>query len=185
MNRGSVRVRAAAVAASAVTLLGATACTVTTDGTAKRVGAEGGQSGHVDTSQFEGLLTECQILSERQIAEAVGGTFADRAFNGAICRWVVSGGTTIDVTLAWYEWGDFNLEKRTAQRLGFTTENIQVHSLAAFTQRDPARPGVCGVTGKSPGRGTITWWVEPQAAPPGDPCQGAIKLMEMVLDRAS
>ncbi|GAA3951849.1 DUF3558 domain-containing protein [Gordonia caeni] len=180
----AVRRRAAAAAAAVAVLLGATACTMTTDGTAKRVGAEGGQTGNVDTSQFEGLLTECQILTERQIAEAVGGTFADRAFNGAICRWVVGGGTIIDVTLAWYEWGDFNLEKRTAQRLGFTTENIQVHSLAAFTQRDPARPGVCGVTGKSPGRGTITWWVEPHSAPPGDPCQGAIKLMEMVLDRA-
>ncbi len=145
----------------------------------------GPQKGDVDTSQFEGLLTECQIVPEADIARAVGGGYADRGFNGAICRWVVTSPGVIDVTLAWYEWGDFNLEKRTAQRLGFETENIQVNSVAAFTMRDPARPAVCGVTAKSPGRGTITWWAEPKSEPVGDPCAGPIKLMEMVISRAA
>lgn len=141
--------------------------------------------GDVDTSQFEGLLTECQIVPETQIAKAVGGGYAEPDFNGAICRWVVTSPGVTDVTLAWYEWGDFNLEKRTAQRLGFETENIQVNSVAAFTMRDPARPAVCGVTAKSPGRGTLTWWAEPKSAPPGDPCAGPIALMEMVISRAA
>lgn len=177
--------RGLAGAAGALLLLGAgTACTVEVDGQAQRVGAEGGQSGNVDTSQFEGLLTECQILAAPDIAETVGGSVAERGFNGAICRWVVLGGVTTDVTLAWYEWGDFNLEKQTAQRLGFVTENIQVSSLAGFTQRDPARPQVCGATAKSPGRGTLTWWVEPHASS-GDACATAIKLMELVLSRAN
>ncbi|MCK0438502.1 DUF3558 domain-containing protein [Gordonia alkaliphila] len=179
------RLRRAVAVTTAFVVLGTTAaCTTVVDGDAQRVGAEAAQKGQVDTSDFEGLLTECQILPAADIAEAVGGGSAERGFNGAICRWVVVGGGVTDVTLAWYEWGDFNLEKQTAQRLGFTTENIQVNSLAGFTQRDPTRPQVCGVTAKSPGRGTLTWWVEPHAAGP-DACASAIALMELVLNRAN
>lgn len=186
MSRVKRTMRTGAVLASATALLLTTGC-FNKDDDASSGGrpTAGKQKGDVDTSQFEGLLTECQIVTEDDIAKAVGGLSADRGFNGAICRWVVSGGGTTDVTLAWYEWGDFNLEKTTAQRLGFTTENIQVNSVASFTMRDPARPAVCGVTSRSPGRGTITWWVEPHSAPAGDPCAGPIKLMELVISRAA
>lgn len=177
--------RALAIASSGSAILGLAGCTTTVDGHATRVGGGDADKGAVDTNDFEGLLTECEIVSPKQMSEALGGGTVSRSFNGAICRWVVGGATITDLTLAWYEWGDFNLEKQTAQRLGFTTDNIQVNSVAAFTATDPKRPEVCGVTAKSPGRGTITWWTEPHGAVTGDPCQGAIKLMELVISRAS
>lgn len=180
-----VSLRALAAATSCVAMLAVAGCSSTVDGHPTRVDGGGGQEGAVDTSKFEGLLTECQIVTPKQLADAVGGTSVDGTFNGAICRWVVRGTSIIDVTLAWYEWGDFNLEKQTTQRMGFTTENIQVNGVAAFTATDPKRPSVCGVTAKSPGRGTITWWVEPEGAVTGDPCQGPTKLMELVISRAS
>lgn len=186
MSRGTARALAA-VAASAA-LLGVTACGGNSSPTSQdqpTTFQTGVVQGDVDTSQFEGLLTECEILPARQIAETVGGTSAQGTFVGALCRWVVTGGQTVEVTLSWWEWGNINLEKQTAQRLGFTTENIQVHSMAAFTSRDPARPQICGVTAKSPGRGVLTWWVEPHGSANGEPCEAPKKLMEMVLDRAS
>lgn len=185
MMRFRKSLRGLTVAAAMVLLAGTGACSMTVDGHPQRVGGDGARdAGRVDTSRIEGLLTECQILQPMEIAQAVGGGYAERSFVGAICRWVVSGAGVTDVTLAWFEWGDFNLEKQTAQRLGFTTENIQIKSIAAFTARDPQRPAACGVTAKSPGRGVLTWWVEPQTAPAGGACDGAIKLMEMVLSTA-
>ncbi|MFT3661223.1 MAG: DUF3558 domain-containing protein [Gordonia sp. (in: high G+C Gram-positive bacteria)] len=181
MNRGTRRTALAGLLA--VTLL-VSSCSRDVEGDGGRPD-QTAQSGEVDTSQFEGLLTECEIVSKTQLAEALGGSGVRQGFLGAICRWIVSGGVTTDVTLAWYEWGDFNLEKQIAKKHGYETENQQVNSVAAFIARDPARPGVCGVTAKSPGRGTLTWWTEPHGAPPGDPCEGAIKLMELVISRAS
>ena len=141
------------------------------------------QTGDVDTSQFEGLLTECQILSPDQIGRAVGGGYADQGFSGAICRWVSpSAGGAIDITLNWFEWGDLNLEKNTSKRLGYETENQLIQGAAAFVSRDPQRPGICGVTAKSPSRGILAWWVEYQNPPAGDVCAGPLKLMEMVMD---
>jgi len=180
MRLGQRSKKAIAAAAAAGLLFGTAGCTV--DGTPVRVGGAP-DTGAVDTDQFEGLLTECSILPTSVIAETVGGSVADPVFFGAICRWVVAGAGITDVTLAWYEWGDLNLEKQTAKRLGFETENVQIKSMAAFTQRDPKRSGVCGVTAKSPGRGILTWWVEPQAGGQ-DACTSATKLMELVLDAA-
>ncbi|GAC56532.1 hypothetical protein GOHSU_08_00600 [Gordonia hirsuta DSM 44140 = NBRC 16056] len=178
------RWRTAAVAVAAVGVLGAgTACGGSSSD--ERSGPPtGAQRGDVDTSQFEGLLTECHILPDQTIADTVGGTSAFGTFSGAICRWVVTGGVTTDVTLNWFEWGNITLEKQAAQEMGFQTENIQVHSMAAFTARDPSRPQVCGVTARSPGRGILTWWVEPQSGGGGDPCAAPTALMELVIDRA-
>ncbi|MFT3716917.1 MAG: DUF3558 domain-containing protein [Gordonia sp. (in: high G+C Gram-positive bacteria)] len=145
---------------------------------------DGTVTGDVDTSKFDGLLRECEVLTPSEIATAVGGQAADQVFHGAICRWVVQGAGAIDVTLDWFEWGDFNLEKDTAKRLGYETENVQIKSSAAFTARDPKRPEMCGVTAKSPSRGILSWWVEPHGSPSGDPCAGPTKLMEMVMDAA-
>lgn len=185
LSRHSLRLLA--VAAAGAALLGVAACgDDSSSGTDPDIAYQTGVvQGDVDTSRFEGLLTECEILPATQIAETVGGQSAQGSFVGALCRWVVTGGQTVDVTLNWWEWGNINLEKQTAQNLGFTTENIQVHSMAAFTSRDPARPEMCGVTAKSPGRGVLTWWVEPHGAAAGDPCEAPRKLMEMVLDRAN
>ena len=133
--------------------------------------ANADQPGNVDTDRFDKLTLECQVLSTAQIAKAVGGTSARGTFNGAICRWIVDGPVTANVTFNWFEWGDFNVEKDTAKRLGYTTENVRIVSQAAFTQRDPKRPAVCGVTTRAPTRGVYTFWVEPiGGAAAADPC---------------
>lgn len=167
------------VAVVATVLLTITGCTV--DGTAHPVGGNADQPGAVNTDQFDKLLLECAILSPTQIAKAVGGIFATGSFNGAICRWTVSGTVTTAVTFNWFEWGTMAVEQRTAKRLGYTTENIKIADVyTAFTQRDPKRPAMCGVTSKAPSRGVYTWWVEPRAVV-GDACASAIKLMTLVL----
>ncbi|GAA2065133.1 DUF3558 domain-containing protein [Williamsia deligens] len=180
------RAAAALVAVLSVMLLVA-GCTRSVDGEARPLGGgtaqgDGSDKGSVDTDQFDKLLLECTLLSPEQIATAVGGTAAESTFNGAICRWVVSGGTPLGVTFTWFESGTMSVEKQTVTRMGYATDNIRVSGTTAFTSRDPQRPGVCGVTAKSPDRGIYTWWVEPrggQAA--GDPCAAPTKLMELVL----
>ncbi|GAB17752.1 hypothetical protein GOEFS_038_00190 [Gordonia effusa NBRC 100432] len=152
------------------------------DGTAYPIGGgDTGQGNWQNSDRFEKHLLECNVLSETQIAKAVGGSFASRSFNGAICRWTVSGSNTTAVTFNWFEWGSMAVEQRTAKKLGYTTENIKIaDTYTAFTQRDPKRPAMCGVTSKAPGRGVYTWWVEPRVAS-GDSCAAAIKLMTLVL----
>lgn len=158
-------------------------CARTIDGEAVAVGAaDNQQDGNVDTDQFDNLTLECQVVSAPQIAKIVGGTGAQGTFNGAICRWIVDGPVTANVTFNWFEWGDLTVEKDTAKRFGYTTENIKVASQTAFTQRDPKRPAVCGVTTRAPSRGVYTWWVEPAGAAPADPCAAPIKLMELLLN---
>ena len=145
--------------------------------------ANADQPGNVDTDRFDKLTLECQVLSTAQIAKAVGGTSARGTFNGAICRWIVDGPVAANVTFNWFEWGDFNVEKDTAKRLGYTTETVRIVSQAAFTQRDPKRPGVCGVTSRAPTRGVYTFWVEPiGGAAAADPCAAPTKLMELLLN---
>ncbi|AZG48224.1 DUF3558 domain-containing protein [Gordonia insulae] len=159
------------------------ACARSVDGEPVAVGAaDNEQEGNVDTDQFDKLLLECEVLSSAQIAEVVGGTAARGTFNGAICRWIVEGATTASVTFNWFEWGNPTVEKETAKKLGYETENIKIASQAAFTQRDPKRPAVCGVTARAPSRGVYTWWVEPRSsAVAADPCAAPIKLMELLL----
>ncbi|NDK88456.1 DUF3558 domain-containing protein [Gordonia desulfuricans] len=159
-------------------------CARDVDGDAVAVG-QGGQntSGNVDTDQYDQLTLECQILSDAQIAKAVGGTSASSTFNGAICRWIVDGPVAANVTFNWFEWGNLNVEKDTGKKLGYVTENVKVVGQAAFTQRDPRRPNVCGVTTRAPSRGVFTFWVEPiGGSASADPCAAPTKLMELVLN---
>lgn len=168
-------------------LLGLTvlsACGRNVDGEPLPVGAgDTSGSSDIDTDQFDKLLLECDVLPDATIAEVVaGGGFAERSFTGAICRWQVAGTTDVaGVTFNWFEWGSVNVEKETAKKLGYETENVKVASQSAFTQRSPDRPGVCGVTARAPSRGTFTWFVEPRGAAQGDPCTAPIKLMELLL----
>lgn len=181
------RAGAALVALLAVVLLVA-GCTRSIDGEARPLGGgtaqgDGSDNGSVDTNQFDKLLLECTLLSPEQIATAVGGTAAESTFNGAICRWVVSGAVPLGVTFTWFETGTMAAEKQTVEKLGYATDTIRVSGTSAFTSRDPQRPGVCGVTAKSPDRGVYTWWVEPRGGGAGaaDPCAAPTKLMELVL----
>lgn len=135
--------------------------------------------------EYENLLRECEVLQDPIIRDVVRGTSIQRGFYGAICRWVVSGNGVVDITYAWYEWGDFAFEKEISQELGFETENItlNVSGQTAFLQRDPARPRMCGVTAKAPGHGTATWWVEPHGGSV-DGCDAATQLMDLILTGA-
>lgn len=170
----------ATIAAVIVVLAAVAACSGGKD--SDTTPSESQTEGRVDTDRYDQVLLECNILSPDQIAKAVGGTSAFSTFNGAICRWVVSGPVITNVTFNWFEWNNLNVEKDTAKRLGYETENIRISSQTAFTQRDPRRPAVCGVTARAPSRGIVTWWVEPRAAAAGgDACAAPIKLMELVL----
>lgn len=169
----------------AVLALVLSGCSRSIDGSAQSTeqgGGSGSDNGNVDTDQFDRLLLECTLLTTDQIAKAVGGVAAESSFNGAICRWVVTGSVTTGVTFNWFESGTIQTEKNTAKKLGYVTENVRISSTAAFTQRDPRRPAVCGVTAKSPARGIYTWWVEPRTTGvAADPCAAPSKLMELVL----
>ncbi|QTI68303.1 DUF3558 domain-containing protein [Gordonia polyisoprenivorans] len=164
----------------------AAGCSRSVDGTplsVQQANSQGGdQSGNVDTDQYDQLTLECQILRTDQIAKAVGGTGADAIFFGANCRWYVDGPVAAYVTFNWFEWGTVNVEKDTAKKLGYTTDNVKVASQAAFTSTDPRRPAVCGVTTRAPSRGVYSFWVEPVGgAAAADPCAAPTKLMELVL----
>ncbi|MBT0565823.1 DUF3558 domain-containing protein [Williamsia sp. CHRR-6] len=165
-------------------VLTASGCSRAVSGEPRSVDAGGSSGkGDVDTDQFDKLTLECRLLAPDVLAKAVGGVTAESSFNGAICRWVVSGPVITGVTFNWFETSTLQVEKDTAKKLGYTTENVRVASTAAFTSRDPRRPAMCGVTAKSPIRGTYTWWVEPRTqTASGDPCAAPTKLMELVLN---
>lgn len=133
----------------------------------------------VDTDKFERLSLECQLLTRTQIAEAIGAPITGNEFTGPICRWEASG--DVWVSFHWFEWNTLQREKSVAKQLGYQTETIKIGSTTAFTQVNPARPGTCGVTAKSPGRGLYTWFVNRPAAV-SDPCAAPKKLMELSLE---
>ncbi|MGC4933975.1 DUF3558 domain-containing protein [Gordonia sp. DT30] len=164
----------------------AAACSRSVDGqplSVQQADSQGSGSGNVDTDQYDELTLECQILRTDQVAKAVGGTSAEAIFFGANCRWYVDGPVAAYVTFNWFEWGSVNVEKDTAKRLGYDTENIKIASQAAFTQTQARRPGVCGVTTRAPSRGIYTFWVEPVGGGAAqDPCVAPTKLMQLVLN---
>ncbi|GAB09062.1 hypothetical protein GOARA_027_00250 [Gordonia araii NBRC 100433] len=169
--------RGVLIVAALVSTLGMVGCT--TPGDPQPQGA-GPQPGQINTDRFDKLTLECQILEPMQIGKAVGGAVGSPGFNGAICRWTVFGPSMMTVTFNWFEWGSVTVEQRTAKKMGYETENIKINGRSAFTQRKGGR-NVCGVTAKAPSRGIYTWFVESLGPPSGDPCDGAKKLMELVL----
>lgn len=132
----------------------------------------------VDTDKFERLSLECLLLTRAQIADAVGAPILDNEFTGPICRWQATG--AVWVTFNWFEWNTLNREKSVAKSLGYTTETIKIGSTTAFTQVKASRPGTCGVTARSPGRGLYTWFVN-RPAGDADPCAAPKRLMELSL----
>ncbi|GAB20803.1 hypothetical protein GOEFS_132_00340 [Gordonia effusa NBRC 100432] len=136
----------------------------------------------VDTDKFERLSLECQLLTITEIAKAVGASIKDNEFSGPICRWEASG--DVWVSFHWFEWNTIRREKSVAASLGYATEIIKIGSATGFTQTKADRPGTCGVTAKSPGRGIYTWFVNRPAAVE-DPCAAPKKLMELSLEMSA
>ncbi|MFT3900935.1 MAG: DUF3558 domain-containing protein [Gordonia sp. (in: high G+C Gram-positive bacteria)] len=169
--------RAALLAAAVATTIGVAGCT--TNGTAYPEGKVK-KPGQVNTDKFDKLTLECSLLNPMQIGKAVGGAVASPGFNGAICRWTLFGAPPTTVTFNWFEWGTVSAEQKTAKKMGYQTENVKINGITAFKQTKSDR-NICGVTAKAPSRGIYTWFVETPGGRGGDPCDGATKLMELVL----
>lgn len=153
-------------------------CGQTIDGTAVPVGADG------QHEEFRNLLTECDAVTDQQIADAVQADFVNRGFFGAICRWDGSGPSgNIKITFNWFETGSLEVERDTAAQLNYTTEDTTIEGRRAIVIRRPNDPESCGVTAGAPDQGIIGWWVQyrPGSAHP-DPCPAATKLAELTLN---
>lgn len=154
-------------------------CSTTVDGTPK---AESFDSS--TDSQFTDLLTECDAVSDDQIAATVGGDAIERGFFGAICRWDVAGPNGIvKVTFNWFENGSLDTERDANEKMMYAIEDTMVQGRKAIRLRPPNDPGSCGVTAGSPDSGVVGWWVQylPGSGFP-DPCAAATTLMDLTIN---
>ncbi|MGW5386247.1 DUF3558 domain-containing protein [Nocardia sp. NPDC003963] len=170
------RTAVAAAALSVTTVLGV-GCGSTVDGTALPVG--GGES--VNTAQIDKLLRECEVVTEQQIVDVLGGnTYIRDSFFGAVCMWDIGGGSGM-LTLNWYENGSLRNEQATNDKLGYITTKTTVQGTIALEVRRPGDPNSCGMTASAADSGVIGWWVN-SGTP--DPCAAAKKLLELTLNIA-
>lgn len=121
-------------------------------------------------------------MTDEQIAETVVSDAIARGFFGAICRW---DGVGVKVTFDWFETGGLDVERATAEKLGYSIENATVQGRKAVLMRQPNDPGACGISVGSPSAGVIGWWVQYGPGGAGDPCAAATKLAELTLNLSS
>ncbi|MEV0367253.1 DUF3558 domain-containing protein [Nocardia fusca] len=175
-HRRRLRTAAAAAALLVTTMLGA-GCGSTVEGTPQPVG--GGES--VDTAQIDKLLRECDVVTDQQIIDALGGSvYISESFFGAVCMWDIGGGSGM-LTLNWYENGSLRNEQATNDKLGYTSTKTTVQGTIALEVRRPNDPKSCGMTASAADSGVIGWWVN-SGTP--DPCAAAKKLLELTLNIA-
>ncbi|MEH3138654.1 MAG: DUF3558 domain-containing protein [Mycobacterium kyogaense] len=176
----SVRSRAAA-AAGVTALMLLTGCTQTVEGTAAKSGSGDVPRNNNSERQYPNLLKECDVLTQDILAQTVGADPLDiqSTFVGAVCRWQAANPAgLVDITRFWYEQGDLENERKTAQQLNYQIENRSIAGIQSFVMRPNDPNGACGVA--SDAAGVVGWWINPQA--PGiDACGMAIKLMELTL----
>lgn len=177
----SVR-RGRAIAAAGVTaLVLLTGCTQTVEGTAAKSGSGDVPRNNNSERQYPNLLKECDVLTQDILAQTVGADPLDiqSTFVGAVCRWQAANPAgLVDITRFWYEQGDLENERKTAQQLNYQIENRSIAGIQSFVMRPNDPNGACGVA--SDAAGVVGWWINPQA--PGiDACGMAIKLMELTL----
>ena len=154
-------------------------CGSTVDGTALPVG--GGAAEAVDTSELDKLLRECDVVSQEQMLDALGGnTYISDSFFGAVCMWDIGAGSGM-LTLNWYENGSLRNEQTTYDKLGYPTTKTTVQGTIALQIRRPDDPTACGMTASAADSGVIGWWVNGGTA---DPCAAATKLLELTLNIA-
>lgn len=178
-GRGRLRTLAASAAILVAAVLGA-GCGGTVDGTALPVG--GGET--VDTAQIDKLLRECDVVTDQQIIDALGGnTYIRDSFFGAVCMWDIGGGSGM-LTLNWYENGSLRNEQETNDKLGYTSTKTTVQGTIALEIRRPGDPGACGMTASAADSGVIGWWVNSTPGATADPCAAAKKLLELTLNIA-
>lgn len=179
-----MRARGAAGVVALMALVGGAgaACGDTVPGSANPVGG----STQVNMN-FDKLLRECHVVTEEQIADAVGGGNPRPSFNGAVCMWDLEsapGGAGM-ATLNWYENGNLRNERSTNDKLGYTTTNTSVQGTLALEIRRPNDPDSCGVSARAADSGVVGWWVNyyPGSSHP-DPCGAAKKLVELTVNLA-
>lgn len=137
------------------------------------------------SAEFTRLLTECDAVTDEQIAEAVGVEAVERGFFGAICRWDTAGGAA-KITFNWFETGSLDTERGTAQRLGYAVENTTVEGRRAVLMRPPDDPASCGISAGASTTGIFGWWVQYAPGPQSlDPCAAAVTLARLTLDLSS
>ncbi|MCZ8377303.1 DUF3558 domain-containing protein [Mycobacterium sp. CPCC 205372] len=167
------------------TLTIVTGCSRNVDGTAAKEGTGGGPSNNNSERQYPNLLKECDVLTEDILAETVGADPLDiqSTFVGAVCRWQAANPAgLVDITRFWFEQGNLDNERRTAQELQYDIEERSVAGVPSIVMKPNDPNGACGVA--SDAGGAVGWWVNPQS--PGiDACGMAIKLMELTLATSS
>ncbi|WP_040792689.1 DUF3558 domain-containing protein [Nocardia paucivorans] len=187
-----MRVRGAVGVVALVALVGGAgvACGQTVPGSANPVGAGTQADMNADMNanmNFDKLLRECHVVTEQQIADAVGGGYPRPSFHGAVCMWDLEGapGGAGMATLNWYENGNLRNERSTNDKLGYTTTNTTVQGTLALEIRRPNDPDSCGVSARAADAGVVGWWVnyQPGSAHP-DPCGAAKKLVELTVNLA-
>ncbi|MGV0717390.1 DUF3558 domain-containing protein [Mycolicibacterium sp. XJ662] len=181
MRRSPIR---RAVAACFVTLAGFSllaGCTQTVEGTAAKSGSGDVPRNETSEREYPNLLKECDVLTEDILAETVGADPLDiqSTFVGAVCRWQAANPSgLVDITRFWFELGDLENERETAQRLNYRIEDRSVAGIRSIVMRPDDPNGACGVA--SDAAGVVGWWVNPQS-PGSDACEMALKLMELTL----
>ncbi|WP_280396635.1 DUF3558 domain-containing protein [Nocardia carnea] len=176
----SLRSGALVVAVLLAAILGA-GCGSTVDGTALPAG---GTAGGAVNTEIDKLLRECDVITEQQIIDALGGnTFIRDSFFGAVCMWDIGGGAGM-LTLNWYENGSLRNEQATNDKLGYTTTKTTVQGTIALEVRRPNDPNSCGMTASAADSGVIGWWVNSSPGATADPCAAAKKLLELTLNIA-
>lgn len=166
-------IRPAAAALAACSVLAG--CSTTVHGSA---GAGSGE-GAGPARQYVKLLQECTIVPGETIAEAAGVQAVIETFSGAVCRWRSLDGAT-DIQLNWFETGDLDREKQTAEQLGYTVENVRISGATAYVLHPADDPASCGAVARAGDAGVLGWWVH---GSPADPCEAAKTLVERSVNR--
>lgn len=177
------RRRTAAVLTCVAAVAALTGCGRTVEGRAVQEGAGGAGA----SAEFTKLLTECDAVTDEQIAQSVGSDYVLRGFFGAICRWDGDGPTgPVKVTFNWFETGALDIEREAGERLGYAVENTTVEGRRAIQMRRPADPDSCGVSANASTAGIFGWWVQyaPGSGHP-DPCEAAATLVRLTLNLSS
>lgn len=181
MSRRAGRRPGAVVAVLMAVAVLLTGCARSIEGRAVPEGAGGGGP----SAEFTKLLTECDAVSDEQLAETVGATGVFRGFFGAICRWDGDGPTgVVKVTFNWFETGTLEHERSAAEELGYTVENTTVEGRRALQLRRPDDPLSCGISAGASTTGIFGWWVH-YTAGGADPCEAAATLARLTLNLSS
>lgn len=173
---------AGALAAAALLLAGPTGCARTVDGAAVAPGetlnsSERGENDKLDPYGFAN--GQCGPLDEKTIVETVKAAQIYQNFFGALCYWVAAddAGNLTDLLYAYYEGGDVDRDRTSADGMGQKTADITINGRKGFTSIGPGGSG-CGVTVPA-GTGSLTWWVQYRKG--GDSCAAARQLVEHIV----